>query len=118
MRARHQWQARKHARQLAWEQSADFAWQQINPQLQAQPAQLSALYLWLRRSRLGLQLVNAGPRLQGLLRGLYGRDPQTAQTLAQLHESLTTLHSQAAQQQRKPAPALRPLNPVHERDFP
>ncbi|SNY42869.1 Oxygen tolerance [Pseudomonas sp. LAMO17WK12:I6] len=118
MRARRQWQARKHARRLAWEQSADFAWQQINPQLQAQPAQLSALYLWLRRSRLGLQLTNAGPRLQGLLRGLYGRDPQTAQTLAQLHESLTTLHSQAAQQQRKPAPALRPLNPVHERDFP
>ena len=118
MRTRHQWQARKHARRLAWEQSADFAWQQINPQLQAQPAQLSALYLWLRRSRLGLQLTNAGPRLQGLLRGLYGRDPQTAQTLAQLHESLTTLHSQAAQQQRKPASALRPLNPVHERDFP
>jgi len=118
MRARRQWQARKHARRLAWEQSADFAWQQINPQLQAQPAQLSALYLWLRRSRLGLQLVNAGPRLQGLLRGLYGRDPQTAQTLAQLHESLTTLHSQAEQKAHKPASALRPLNPVHERDFP
>jgi len=118
MRARRQWQARKHARRLAWEQSADFAWQQINPQLQAQPAQLSALYLWLRRSRLGLQLVNAGPRLQGLLRGLYGRQPQTAQTLAQLHESLTTLHSQAEQKAHKPASALRPLNPVHERDFP
>ncbi|MCU1772827.1 hypothetical protein [Pseudomonas sp. 13B_3.2_Bac1] len=118
MRARRQWQARKQARQLAWEQSPDFAWQQINPQLQAHPAQLSALYLWLRRSRLGLQLVSAGPRLQGLLRGLYGRDPQTAQTLDQLRESLTTLHSQAEQRQHKPAPALRPLNPVHERDFP
>ena len=118
MRARRQWQARKHARRLAWEQSADFAWQQINPQLQAQPAQLSALYLWLRRSRLGLQLTNAGPRLQGLLRGLYGRQPQTAQTLAQLRESLTTLHNQAEQQAHKPASALRPLNPVHERDFP
>ncbi|MCO7630036.1 hypothetical protein NJC08_26785, partial [Pseudomonas fluorescens] len=117
MRARRQWQARKHARRLAWEQSADFAWQQINPQLQAQPAQLSALYLWLRRSRLGLQLVNAGPRLQGLLRGLYGRQPQTAQTLAQLRESLTTLHNQAEQKAHKPASALRPLNPVHERDF-
>ena len=69
MRTRHQWQARKHARRLAWEQSADFAWQQINPQLQAQPAQLSALYLWLRRSRLGLQLVNAGPRLQAWCAG-------------------------------------------------
>ena len=118
LRARHQWQARKHARQLAWEQSAEFAWQQINPQLQAEPAQLSALYLWLRRSRLGLQLVNAGPRLQGLLRGLYGREPQTAQTLAQLRESLTTLHSQAEQQAHKPASALRPLNPAQEREFP
>ncbi|WP_333991680.1 hypothetical protein [Pseudomonas sp. S3(2024)] len=118
MRARHQWQARKHARQLAWEQSADFAWQQINPQLQAQPAQLSAVYLWLRRSRLGLQLMNAGPRLQGLLRGLYGRHPQAAQTLAQLRESLTTLHNQAEQQAHKPASALRPLNPVQEREFP
>ncbi|HEX4550186.1 hypothetical protein [Pseudomonas sp.] len=118
LRAHRQWQARRHARQLAWERSPDFAWQQIGPQLQARPAQLSALYLWLRRSRLGLQLVNAGPRLQGLLRGLYGRDPHPEQTLVQLRQSLTTLHSQAAQQQRKPAPALRPLNPVQEREFP
>jgi hypothetical protein len=118
LRAHRQWQARRHARQLAWERSPDFAWQQIGPQLQARPAQLSALYLWLRRSRLGLQLVNAGPRLQGLLRSLYGRDPHPEQTLVQLRQSLTTLHSQAAQQQRKPATALRPLNPVQEREFP
>jgi len=82
------------------------------------PPQLSALYLWLRRSQLGLKLVDAGPRLQGLLRGLYGRQPSTGQTLVQLRESLTTLHSQAAQQHAKPASALRPLNPVHEKDFP
>ena len=118
LRARRQWQVRKHARQLAWEQSADFAWQQINPQLQAHPTQLSAVYLWLRRSRLGLRLVNAGPRLQGLLRGLYGRDPQTEQTLVQMRQSLTTLHSQVEQQPHKPASALRPLNPVQEREFP
>ena len=79
---------------------------------------MSALYLWLRRSRLGLKLVNAGPRLQGLLRGLYGRQPSTEQTLVQLRQSLTTLHSQAEKQQAKPASALRPLNPVHEKDFP
>ena len=118
IRARQQWQARRQAQQRAWQQSADFAWQQINAQLQATPAQLSALYLWLRRSRLGLKLVDAGPRLQGLLRGLYGRQPSTGQTLVQLRESLTTLHSQAEQQAHKPASALRPLNPVHERDFP
>ena len=118
LRARRQWLARKHARQLAREQSADYAWQQINPQLQARPAQLSAVYVWLRRRRLGLQLVNAGPRLQGLLRGLYGRDPQTEQTLVQLRQSLTTLHSQVEQQPRRPASALRPLNPVQERELP
>jgi hypothetical protein len=118
LRAHRQWQARQHARQLAREHSADFAWQQIEPQLQAQPAQLTALYLWLRRSRLGLKLLDAGPRLQGLLRGLYGREPTPGQTLVQLRQSLATLHCQARQQQHKPAPALRPLNPVHEKDFP
>ncbi|MGG7671662.1 hypothetical protein [Pseudomonas sp. WC2] len=112
------WQARKHARQLAWEQSPDYAWQHINGELHAKPPQLTALYRWLRRSRLGLKLADAGPRLQGLLRGLYGRQPTTEQTLVQLRESLTTLHSQVQQQQVKPAPALRPLNPVHEKDFP
>ncbi|CAI8784863.1 Protein BatD [Pseudomonas sp. IT-347P] len=118
IRARKNWQARRQAQQRAWQQSPDFAWQQVNAQLQARPAQLSALYLWLRRSRLGLKLVDAGPRLQGLLRGLYGRQPSTEQTLVQLRESLTTLHSQAAQQRAKPASALRPLNPVHEKDCP
>lgn len=117
-RGRQRWQARKRARQLAWEQSADAAWQRVNPQLQQNPAQLTALYLWLRRSRLGLKLVDVGPRLQGLLRGLYGRQPTTEQTLVQLRESLTTLHSLAEQQRARPAPALRPLNPVHEKDFP
>jgi len=117
-RARKNWQARRQAQQRAWQQSPDFAWQQIDAQLQASPPQLSALYLWLRRSQLGLKLVDAGPRLQGLLRGLYGRQPSTGQTLVQLRESLTTLHSQAAQQHAKPASALRPLNPVHEKDFP
>jgi len=117
-RARQRWLARRHARQMAWLQSPAFAWQQIDGQLQARPAQLSALYLWLRRSRLGLKLVEAWPRLQGLLRGLYGRQPTTEQTLVQLRQSLTTLQSQAEQQQVKTASALRPLNPVHEKDFP
>lgn len=117
-RARQQWQTRKHARELAWQQSAENAYQQITPQLTRKPAQLSAVYLWLRRRGLGLKLVDSGQRLQGLLRGLYGREPATEQTLGQLRQSLTTLHSQAEQQQARPAPALRPLNPVHEKDFP
>jgi hypothetical protein len=115
--AHQRWLAHKRAKQLAWQHSAAFAWQQIDPQLQARPAQLTALYLWLRRSRLGLKLTGAGPRLQGLLRGLYGRQSAADQTLVQLRQSLSTLQSQVARQQAKPAPALRPLNPVHEKDF-
>lgn len=117
VRAHQRWLAHKRAKQLAWQHSPAFAWQQIDPQLQARPAQLTALYLWLRRSRLGLKLAGAGPRLQGLLRGLYGRQSAADQTLVQLRQSLSTLHSQVARQQAKPAPALRPLNPVHEKDF-
>jgi len=116
-RARQRWQTRRHARQMAWLQSAEFARQQIDAQLQARPAQLTALYLWLRRSRLGLRLVDAAPRLQGLLRRLYGRQPAVDQTLVQLRQSLSTLHSQVTQHPAKPASALRPLNPVHEKDF-
>ncbi|ETF07854.1 MULTISPECIES: BatD family protein [Pseudomonas] len=115
--AHQRWLAHKRAKQLAWQHSPAFAWQQIDPQLQARPAQLTALYLWLRRSRLGLKLTGAGPRLQGLLRGLYGRQSAADQTLVQLRQSLSTLQSQVARQQAKPAPALRPLNPVHEKDF-
>ncbi|MCI9877426.1 BatD family protein [Pseudomonas atacamensis] len=117
VRAHQRWLAHKRAKQLAWQHSPAFAWQQIDPQLQARPAQLTALYLWLRRSRLGLKLTGAGPRLQGLLRGLYGRQSAVEQTLVQLRQSLSTLQSQVARQQAKPAPALRPLNPVHEKDF-
>jgi len=117
VRAHQRWRAHKRAKQLAWQHSPAFAWQQIDPQLQARPAQLTALYLWLRRSRLGLKLTGAGPRLQGLLRGLYGRQSAADQTLVQLRQSLSTLQSQVARQQAKPAPALRPLNPAHEKDF-
>ncbi|WP_426783337.1 hypothetical protein [Pseudomonas atacamensis] len=117
VRTHQRWLAHKRAKQLAWQHSPAFAWQQIDPQLQARPAQLTALYLWLRRSRLGLKLTGAGPRLQGLLRGLYGRQSAVEQTLVQLRQSLSTLQSQVARQQAKPAPALRPLNPVHEKDF-
>jgi len=117
-RARREWQQRQLARQQARQQSADFAWQQVAGQLAGQPPQLTALYLWLRRCGLGLKLTHAGPRLQGLFRSLYGRDAAAGQALGQLRQSLSTLHSQAEQQQARPAPALRPLNPVHEKDFP
>jgi hypothetical protein len=112
------WLARRRARLAAWLQSADYAWRQIPSQLDAQPAQLSALYLWTRRSRQGLELTGFGPRMLALLRACYGREPGKDQALHQLKESLTTLHSQAERNKESVAPALRPLNPVHEKEFP
>jgi hypothetical protein len=112
------WKARRQARHNAWLASADYAWKQIPPQLDGQPPQLSALYLWTRRSRKGLKLTGFGPRLQALLRACYGREPARDQALHQLKQSLTTLHSQAEHNKESVASALRPLNPVHEKEFP
>ena len=117
-RAHLAWQARRRARHAAWLQSPDYAWRQIPAQLDGQPPQLGALYLWTRRSRNGLKLTGFGPRLQAFLRACYGRQPTKDQALHQLKESLTTLHSQAGHEQESLATALRPLNPVHEKDFP
>ncbi|KPH00284.1 hypothetical protein AEQ67_08725 [Pseudomonas sp. RIT-PI-q] len=112
------WQARRVARHTMWLESADYAWQQIPAQLDSQPPQLSALYLWTRRRRKGLKLTNLGPRLQALLRACYGREPTEDQALRQLKQSLATLHSQTESNRESAAPALHPLNPVHEKDFP
>jgi len=112
------WQARRRARHAAWLASADYAWRQIPPQIENRPAQLSALYLWTKRSRRGLKLTNLGPRLQTFLRACYGRDPTDDQALRQLKDSLSTLHSQVERNRQSVAPALRPLNPAHEKDFP
>ena len=111
-------QARRAARHAAWVQSADYAFAQIPAQIDARPAQLSALYLWLRRSHLGLQLTNLGPRLQTLLRARYGRQPTEDQALHQLKQSLATLHSQARRHKAATPAALRPLNPAHDKDLP
>lgn len=110
--------ARRQARHSAWLACADYAWRQIPAQLDGKPPQLSALYLWTRRSRTGLKLTGFGPRLQAFLRACYGRDPAKDQALHQLKESLTTLHSQAEHNSESVAPALRPLNPGHEKEFP
>ncbi|MGH8390171.1 MAG: hypothetical protein ACRESJ_32630 [Pseudomonas sp.] len=117
-RARLGWQARRRARQAAWLASSDYAWRQIPAQLDDNPPQLSALYLWIRRSGKGLKLTGLGPRLQALLRACYGREPSKEQALHQLRQSLTTLHSLAEHNRESVAPALRPLNPVHEKEFP
>ncbi|VVQ35196.1 hypothetical protein PS943_04163 [Pseudomonas fluorescens] len=117
-RAYLQWQARRRARRATWLESADYAWRQIPAQIDGKPAQLSALYLWVRRSRRGLKLTNLGPCLQDLLHACYSRQPAEEQALHHLKQSLTTLHSQAKRNTESVVPALRPLNPAHEKDFP
>jgi hypothetical protein len=117
-RAHLEWQARRRARHAAWLESADYAWRQIPAQIEGRPAQLSALYLWTRRSRHGLKLTALGPRLQTFLRACYGREPDKEQALRQITKSLSTLHSQARRNRESISCALHPLNPVHEKDFP
>ena len=112
------WQARRRARNAAWLASADYAWQQIPEQVEGKPAQLSALYLWTRRSHQGLKLTALGPHLQTFLRACYGREPTKGQALRQIKESLSTLHNQAERNRESVSSALHPLNPVHEKGFP
>ncbi|PRA52003.1 MULTISPECIES: BatD family protein [Pseudomonas] len=112
------WRARRQARHAAWQASADYAWQQIPAQIDSKPAQLSALYLWTRRTRHGLKLTHLSPHLQTFLRACYGWESVKDQALRQLRESLSTLHSQAERDKAPVTPALRPLNPVQEKDFP
>ncbi|CAI8711563.1 hypothetical protein [Pseudomonas sp. IT-P176] len=110
-------QARRNARHAAWQASADYAWKQIPEQLDGQPPHLSALYLWARRSRLGLGIGGLGNNVQALLRGRYGRQPAESQALPQLKQSLATLHDQAVTANATHSSALRPLNPGHDKDF-
>jgi hypothetical protein len=109
---------RREARHAAWLQSADYAWRQIPAQIDARPPQLGALYLWARRRHAGLGLSHLGPLLQDLLRGCYSPESTEDQALRQFKQSLSTLHSQTEQSTVQTAHALRPLNPVPEKEFP
>lgn len=109
------WQARRQARRAKWLESADYAWRQIPAQLDEHPGQLSALYLWARRSQLGLRLNGLGPRVQDLLRRCYSREPSESQALEQFKQALPTLQDQVAQRKPTEQSALRPLNPGHEK---
>ncbi|SEM45789.1 Oxygen tolerance [Pseudomonas sp. ok272] len=118
VRAWHALQNRRRARRDAWMESADYAWKQIPAQLQGQPPQLGALYLWARRSRLGLGIGALGGEARALLRRCYGPVPEKAQAFVRIRESLSTLHHQAEREHRTGAATLRPLNPRHEKDLP
>jgi hypothetical protein len=108
---------RQQARHQARLQSADYAWRQIRPQVEGRPPQLTAIYLWLRRGRFGVKLAALDPHMQTLLSAVYGEKTNKDQALRELPQSLAKLHSQAKEKQGLPKPALRPLNPVHDKDY-
>ncbi|MDD2060998.1 hypothetical protein N5D52_00330 [Pseudomonas sp. GD03860] len=99
------------------EASADYAWQQVAQQLGQRPAQLTALYLWWRRSRLGVRLGTAS---QDVLRQCYGAKASADTTPERLLPHLNDLH-QAVTKRARSATAphgLRPLNPEHDKELP
>ncbi|POA17782.1 hypothetical protein C1886_20295 [Pseudomonas sp. FW300-N1A1] len=110
-------QARRQARHAAWLASADYAWRQIPRQLEGQPPQLSALYLWARRTRPGWRISGLGANVQALLRGCYGQQQGQRTALSHFKQSLSTLQAQAAPRNDTQSSALRPLNPSHGKDL-
>lgn len=110
------WQARRQARRLA---SAEHAWQQVPVDLARHPPQLTALYLWFRRSQGSVRLATADDTtLLALLRRGYGADGAPDTLLAALKAELAQLHARHSPRQPA-APArhgLRPLNPMQNRE--
>ncbi|MNO34197.1 hypothetical protein D3C76_242270 [compost metagenome] len=113
------WQHWRGQRRAQWLASAEYAWRQIPGQLDAEPAQLTALYLWARRKQqaLGLaQLPLPSPladRLLGLLKARFAAPAVQAPTLQAYKQALPALRQsiEQAQPPRPHAHGLRPLNP-------
>lgn len=113
------WQRRRAQRRARWLASADYAWQLIPGQLDARPAQLTALYLWARRKQqaLGLlQLPLPAPLAERLLvffNACYGSKPVQEPALKQCRQDLPALRESIEQGQTQPVHThgLRPLNP-------
>lgn len=108
------WQAERKARQQA---SAAYAWQQVPGQLQQRPAQLTALYLWWRRSQGRLRLGSGGDEL---LRQCYGGHSASDAAPESLIPRLNTLHQQTTAHSHAASRthSLRPLNPKHHKESP
>lgn len=111
------WQRWQAARKVRHETSAAYAWHQVPEQLRQRPAQLTALYLWWRRSQGRLRLASAG---EDVLRQRYGAQAATETSPESLLPRLNALHRQAAAQTRSAPPehSLRPLNPTHDKELP
>lgn len=108
------WQATRKARHQA---SAAYAWHQVPGQLQHCPAQLTALYLWWRRSQGRLRLGSAG---EEVLRQCYSGQTDTNALPESLMPRLNALHQQTTSHTRAASAthSLRPLNPRHDTELP
>ncbi len=114
-------QRRKAARQRAWLDSAEHAWQLARQQLAARPAQLGGLYLWVRRSngsRTLSEFSQALPdrianRLLAFFKARYGSEPSDNQAASELSHSLPDVRRAAAETNKKGRArrGLKPLNP-------
>lgn len=111
------WQHWRAQRRAAWLASPDYAWRHITTELDAQPPRLDSVYRWLRRRYRRLALGDLDPRLPELLRGRYGQAPGDPQALQQLKAALVPLRKHTGHG-AAPRPALHPLNPRQEKDFP
>lgn len=114
-RAHLAWQRRQQQRRDAWLASAEYAWKQVPEQLQKQPPELSALYLWLHR-RTGLESFTQVPlapakALLGLLNQRYAARPGSAAIWPALEQALTGLQRSLKPTKKTVAHGLKPLNP-------
>ncbi|MBB3105100.1 BatD family protein [Azomonas macrocytogenes] len=120
-RARAAWQRWQAARQAAWLASPEHAWQQVRDQLNGQPPQLGALYLWVRRIQGDSGLLalarrldpGLAQRLLGSLGARFGYSSGTSKNLHDFEQPLQSLHKHVKRlrPQSFPCHGLRPLNP-------
>lgn len=114
------WTRWRAARRGVWLTSAEYAWRQLPLQLGQRPAQLGALYLWVRRStgETGLRPLarrlseQSAQCLRRVLQACYGREGSDDAALAQLSRVLPALRHDLLRQRPMPAPryALKSLN--------
>ncbi|MBD9517413.1 BatD family protein [Pseudomonas sp. PDM22] len=109
-------------RHLAWRDSPAYAWRQVRQQLEGEPPQVGALYLWLRRTNGCREMSAAIPNrtikavnpLLAFLRARYGRPgAQPGAGPQPLIQALPDIRRELGQGKPTglPAHALKPLNP-------
>lgn len=109
------------ARQQAWLDSAEHAWQLARQQVAARPAQLGGLYLWVRRSHGSRTLSEFSlllperttNRLLAFFKARYGAAEEDSQAATDLSQALPDVRRAAAatKKEARARRGLKPLNP-------